>query len=222
MHATPFPIAKSSISHALKERKALHCITVTKRAFLTWFRQVAAIFTNLLGAKVVYVSLTLLDKGNRPVIELFKIIRGKIKVVPPVESQPTDIILDCLHIFRLLPCRVGVIKTKMASGTSAFMLLSNAKVQANRLCVTNVQVAIRLGRKSRDRGFVLSGQKVSRDNLSDEILLGIGLLLLCHRLKRRYYATHAPLRHFHLDSCRQMKRSLAFGQSNCHPLYLYY
>ena len=68
-------------------------------------------------------------------------------VVPTgIEPEPPHILLDGIHVFHPFLARIGVIKPQVAK---ASVILGEAEVEADRLCMSDVQVAIRFRRKSR-------------------------------------------------------------------------
>ena len=54
------------------------------------------------------------------------------------------------------------------------MLRGHAEVEADRLRVTDVQVAVGLGREARDHAAVTTGREVVADDLTDEVERSIG------------------------------------------------
>mmetsp|Transcript_59907 Transcript_59907/g.129910 ORF Transcript_59907/g.129910 Transcript_59907/m.129910 type:complete len:252 (+) Transcript_59907:1373-2128(+) len=94
----------------------------------------------------VHVSLAIFDEQFRPLVELIKVARSEVEMLSPAEAQPSHVLHDTLHIFRLLRRGVGVVEAKVAP---ALVHLSEAEVDANRLAMPYVQVTIWLRRKTR-------------------------------------------------------------------------
>jgi hypothetical protein len=65
----------------------------------------------------------------------------------PGEAQPLDRVEDGVDVFLFFLLRVGVVETHVAA---AGVVSGQAEVQADRLGVADVQVAVRLGRKTGD------------------------------------------------------------------------
>jgi hypothetical protein len=65
-------------------------------------------------------------------------------VLAPVEAQPLHVGLDRLDVLELLLGRVGVVEAQVAAPAE---LARAAEVEADRLGVADVQVAVRLGRE---------------------------------------------------------------------------
>ena len=70
---------------------------------------------------------------------------GCIIFVSPLESEPLDVLLDGFHVFHIFFGRVGVVKTQVTYATIA---CSYPEIQTDGFGMTDVQVAVRLGRKA--------------------------------------------------------------------------
>src|SRR3546814_12710702 len=86
----------------------------------------------------------------------------------PVEAQPAHVVLDRLHEFGVFLRRVGVVEAQVAQAAE---LGGDAEVQADRLGVADVKVAVGLGREAGADGGMLPVGKVLADDLADEVLL---------------------------------------------------
>ena len=62
-----------------------------------------------------------------------------------METEPLDILLDCVDIFNILTGWVGVVKAKIADSVVFFR---RAEIYAKGLCMTDVKISVRLWRKS--------------------------------------------------------------------------
>src|SRR4029450_8527093 len=89
----------------------------------------------------------------------------------PVEPEPADVLLDGVDVLDVLLERIGVVESQVADATE---LARDAEVQADALRVADVQVAVRLGRKSGDDALVPARPQVVRDDVTDEIGGGDG------------------------------------------------
>ena len=67
-----------------------------------------------------------------------------IKPLFPVKAQPLDICLDRFNKFGAFPIRIGVIEAQSATSSK---VLSQAKVETDRLRMPNVKVPVRFGGK---------------------------------------------------------------------------
>src|SRR5690625_2937472 len=75
----------------------------------------------------------------------------------PFKSQPFDIFLNGMDISRLFCQRVGIIKTEVRITS---VLFSQSKVQANRLSVADMQIAVGLRGKAGYKLLVFTGLQV--------------------------------------------------------------
>ena len=129
-------------------------------------RQRAAVLADLVGGEVVDVRLAGLDQVDGPLVELLEVVGGEVEVLAPVEAQPADVGLDRVDVLLLFLDRVGVVEAQVAVPAE---LLGDAEVEADRLGVADVQVAVRLGREARDDLGVATGGDVGGDDLADEV-----------------------------------------------------
>ena len=105
-------------------------------------------------------------------------------MLAPVEAEPAHVALDGVDIFLLFLGRVGVIETQIAMAAE---LLRHAEVEADRLGVADMQIAVRLGRKAGDDLLDAAGIEVGLDDVADEVAPGLR--------RRRFTACHIVLRH---------------------------
>src|SRR6185436_12846390 len=104
-----------------------------------------------------------------PLIELLEIIRGVVKVLAPIEAEPAHVALDGVDIFLLFLGRVGVVEAEM---TAAAELLGDAEIEADRLGMADMKVAVGLGRKARDHGRATLGVEIGLDDVADKVAPG--------------------------------------------------
>ncbi|EJT84048.1 hypothetical protein PPS11_27281 [Pseudomonas putida S11] len=90
------------------------------------------------GGKVADVGLATLDQLDRPVVQLVEVVGGVAHIAGPVEAQPLDITLDGVDVLLVFLGRVGIVETQVADAPE---FLGQAEVDADRLGVTDVQVA---------------------------------------------------------------------------------
>ena len=129
--------------------------------------QRAAVLADLVGGQVAHVGLAGLDQLHGPLVELVEVVGGVEQPVLPVEAQPADVLDDRVDVFGLLLARVGVVEAQVAQAAE---LRGDAEVQADRLGVADVQVAVRLGREAgMDPPVVLAGPQVLKNDLSNEV-----------------------------------------------------
>ena len=131
--------------HALEQIEILFHRTVSIPAVLPLLGQRPAILPDLIGGQIVDISLAILDQLDRPFIELVKIIGGIVETIP-VETQPLDVLHDRVHIFDVFFFWIRVVETQIGV---AMELVGKAEVETDGLGVTNMQIAVGLGRKAR-------------------------------------------------------------------------
>ncbi len=102
-----------------------------------------------------------------PLVELLEIIGGVVEVRSPVEAEPAHVALDGVDVFLILLHRIGIVEAQMAAAAE---LLGDAEIEADRLGVADMEVAVGLGRKAGDHGVVTLGREIRLDDVADEIL----------------------------------------------------
>ncbi len=157
-------------AHAAEQVEVLLHAAVAERAVLARLGQRAAIGTDLVLALVVHIGHAGADQILRPAIEPLEIIGGVIEVLAPVEAEPAHVALDGVDIFLLFLGRIGVVEAQM---TAAAEFLGDAEIQADRLGVADMQVAVRLGRKAGDHRFDAAGIEIGLHDVADEVAAGL-------------------------------------------------
>ena len=99
-------------------------------------------------------------------MQLIEILRGKAHFTRPLKAQPLDVTFDRINVFLVFFGRVGVVKTQMGD---AAKFLSQPKVHANGLGVTDVQVAVGLRREAGHDLFAFTRVKVRLHDGTQEI-----------------------------------------------------
>ena len=133
---------------------------------------ITAVFPELFRCELADIGKSLFDEFYRKLIVLFKIIRAVKEPVAPVKSEPVDILLDRIYVFGVFLRRIGIIHSQIAETVE---LLRHSEVDADRLAVTDMKIAVRFGRKSRMHGqsFKLSAR---RDIFLDEVIDKVSVL----------------------------------------------
>ena len=125
------------------------------------------VLPDILGRKIVDIGLAGLDQVLGPGVELLEVIGGEVEVFAPVEAEPGDVGLDRLDVLQLLLHRVGVVEAQVAAAAE---LLRRAEVEADRLGVADVQVAVGLGGKPGvDTAGEFAGFGILENDLLDEV-----------------------------------------------------
>ena len=112
--------------------------------------QGAAIGLHFFGRLFVHVGVTSLHQVLGKLIHVLKVRAREVEIrfllVLPVKAQPTHAVKNTIDVFLIFLHRIGVVKTHVAI---AAVVTSEAKVQANALGVTDVQIAVRFRREAR-------------------------------------------------------------------------
>ncbi len=152
--------------HLLKKCKTLLCGTVAVRTRRAGLRRRPLLGGYLLARLLVHVCLSLLDEAHGEVPKLLEIV-GRMVDVAPLEAEPLYVLLDGLHVLRVLFLRIGVVKAQVAHSAE---FLSHPEVHAYGLGVPYVQIAVGLGREARLKPPpVLALLEVVLYNLLDEV-----------------------------------------------------
>ena len=166
-------------AHAAEQVEVLLDAALAERAVLAGLGQRAALDAHLLLALVVDVGLACLDQVLGPRVELLEVVRRVIEVLAPVEAEPAHVGLDGVDVLLLLLGRVGVVEAQVAAPAE---LLGDAEVQADRLGMADVQIAVRLRRKARDHRLVPARIEVGLHDVANEVAPRLALgtsFLLC-------------------------------------------
>ena len=123
--------------------------------------------TDFLRREVVDVGVAGPDQVLGPRVEALEVVGGEIDVLAPVEAEPAHVLLDGLDELVLLLGRVGVVEAEVAAPAE---LLRHAEVEADRLGVPDVQVAVGLRREARHHLLMPPGFEVGADQRPDEIV----------------------------------------------------
>jgi len=121
---------------------------------------------NLVGAQAVDIGPVARDQRHRKRIELLEVV-GRVVQRIPLEPEPGDVFLDGVDVLDVFLGRIGVVEAQVAGAAA---LGGDAEIEADRLGVPDMQVAVRLRRKPGDQAAaVFSGHEVFVDDLTNEI-----------------------------------------------------
>src|ERR1051325_1046568 len=109
-----------------------------------------------------------------------------VQMLAPVEAEPVYVPLDGVDVFLLLLRGVGVIEAKVAA---AAVFCRQAEIQADRLGVAEMQIAVRLRWKARDDALHQAAGKISLDHVANEV----PGLVVCSGLRHRLPVIHLPV-----------------------------
>ena len=152
--------------HLGKQRQVLFHAAIAERAVLARGGQGAAVFAHLLGGKLVHIGQTLLDELDGIAVQLVEIVGGVADLAAPLEAEPLYVLLDGLHELDVFLRRVGVIEAQVAL---ALIVTGDAEVQADGLGVADMEITVRLRRKTGMHALVLTAGQIFIDDLTDKV-----------------------------------------------------
>ena len=107
-----------------------------------------------------------LDEALRELVQEIEVVGGVEEVWSPVEPEPPHRVEDRIDVLLLLLGRVGVVEAHVAC---AGVVAREPEVEADRLRMADVQVAVRLRREARDDRRMASAADIRGDDLADEV-----------------------------------------------------
>lgn len=149
---------------------------------LSRFREGAAVFAHLLRRQVVHIGIALFDQMFGPLVKLVEIVRGEIGLIAPIEAEPPDIVLDGIDKFLLFLRGVCIVEPEIAAPAEFF---GDSEIQANRLGVPNVQVAIGFRWETGDDCLVPAGGQIIANLIPNEIPCFFLNFAVAHSLRHR-------------------------------------
>ena len=148
--------------HLLKQGEAFLYGAVAEGAFGTGLRGRAFLLSYFLAGLLVNVCLALFDEPHGKVPELLEIVGGIIYIAP-LEAEPFDVFLYRINVFSVFFLRICVVEAQVAHAAE---LLRHAEVHANGLGMTDVEIAVRLGRETcLETAVILTVGQVARNDL---------------------------------------------------------
>jgi len=154
-------------AHACEQVQVLLDRAVAIRALAPGLGQGATVLRHPLGRQIVDVRLAGLDQLHRPRVELLEVVARVVEVLAPVVAEPAHGVDDRIDVLLTLLGRVGVVESQMAAAAE---FARHAEVDRDRLGVADVQIAVGLGRKTRDHlAAEAPADVVLQDHLPDEV-----------------------------------------------------
>ena len=136
-------IGELTRAHAPKQLEVLGHGPVAVGAVPAWFGQRAAVLANLVGAQAVDIRLALANQLFGVLIQHLEVVRGVMQL-RPLETEPANVFLDRFDVLDVFLRGIGVIEAEVAQPAE---FRRDAEVQADRLRVADVQIAVWFGRK---------------------------------------------------------------------------
>ena len=160
-----FAVCKFALGHSAEEVEVLFNRAVAVGAVFARLCKSAAVFAYFLGRQVADIRLALLDELYRALVEKIEIARCVVDLVPFV-AEPLNVLFYRVDIFDILFRGIRVVETEIAHSAVFFR---DAEVDAYRLCVADVQIAVGLRRESRLHAGVDPVCKILVYKISDKI-----------------------------------------------------
>ena len=154
-------------AHAREQIEILRHAAIAIWRIAAGFGQRAAVFALLLGAQIAHEGSAIADQLERALVQHAEIVRGVAQFVP-LEAEPVHVVLDRLDVLDVFLGRIGVIETQMADAAE---IVGDAEVQADRLGVSEMQIAVGFRREAGDDVVVLPGLLVLGHDLANEVIV---------------------------------------------------
>jgi hypothetical protein len=116
---------------------------------------------------VVHVGLADANEMASPRVKLLEVVGGEVEALRPIESEPLDVALDRVDVLHPLLCRVRIVEAQVAAAAE---FLRKLVIQHDRLRVSKVEEAVRLGWKARDYDTRAAGFDIRRYDAANEIV----------------------------------------------------
>ena len=160
-----FAVGESAGPHLLKQLQVFLHRTAAEGAFLPWLGERPPGLADLLGAQVADKGQPFFDEPDGAFVHIFKII-GCIELIFPGKAQPMDILFNGADIFLILLGGVCVVIAQIAR---AAVLLGQTKVQADRLGMSDMQIAVGFRGEPSQNMVMPSGRQICVDDLLNKV-----------------------------------------------------
>jgi hypothetical protein len=162
-----FTVREPARFHPLEEAEVFFNASAAVRAVFAGRGKGSTAPADFLCALVVHVRLPGLDELDGVLVHPVEIIGSVKDFAVPFEPEPFYVFDYRLDVFLVLHAWVRVVESEVAA---AAVFLGDGEAQADRLCVSDVQVSVRLRREARmHASVVLSGPVVFVDNIANKI-----------------------------------------------------
>ncbi|OPZ25771.1 MAG: hypothetical protein BWZ02_02311 [Lentisphaerae bacterium ADurb.BinA184] len=171
-HVNPGPqgacaVRKLPGPHAAEQIEVLRNRPLTVRTGTARLGEVAAVQPDLLRRQVADVGLAPADQLLGTLAKPAEVVRGVVLATLPVEAEPAHVLADGVDVLGLLLAGIGVVKAQVAGAAE---LARDPEVDADRLGVADVQVAVRLGRKTGVNPAAIAARgHIGPHNLADKV-----------------------------------------------------
>ena len=138
-------VGKLAVLHSLKEVEVLFDRAIAVGAVLAGLGKGASVLTKLFCIKVANVCLAVLDKLYCELVALIKVIGAVENAAGGLASKPGKVAVDAFNVLVVLLRGVGIVVTEVEK---AAVLLCGHRIDPDRLCGADVEISVRLGRKT--------------------------------------------------------------------------
>ena len=139
-----------AVAHFAENAQVFFRAAVSIGRVLARLEKRTAIGAHFVGTLLVDVSVAGLDqmfgKGVHPIKIIGRMIKVIFRALLPVKAHPADAFLDRVNVLLVFFHRIGVVKAHVAD---TFVIGRQSKIQADALGVTDMQIAVGFGRKTR-------------------------------------------------------------------------
>src|SRR5258708_20328739 len=104
-------VGKLALAHPAKQVQVLRYAPVAKRAVAPRPLEAPAAFADRVNTLVVDVCLSFADQPLGTRVHLLEVVGRVVEVGPPVVTQPAQVLLNRLHVFRFFGRWIGVAKS---------------------------------------------------------------------------------------------------------------
>ena len=185
-----FTVSIFSVTHLAEKPEVFLHAPVPVRTLHTRFVHSATPLADFLLSLVINISQTLLYQFFSPCIKLVEIVRSIFFLVP-LEPKPLNILFNGIHIFGILFGRIGIVKTKICL---AAIFLRQTEVYADAFRMPEMQITVRLRRKTRKDAVHFAGFEICLNDFFEEIqplwLFNLFLDFFHHIIIFNYFTTY--------------------------------
>ena len=132
-------------SHAAKQVKIFLHRAIAVGALFARLSERAAVCANFICRQVVHIGLAQFDQAHGTFIDKIEIVGGIVEVIP-LKAEPLDVLQNRIDILRILFYGVGIVEAEIAF---AAVFHSGGEIDADRLGMADVQIAVRLRGEAR-------------------------------------------------------------------------
>ena len=120
-----------------------------------------------IGTEFAHKSVPVGDELAGPLVELLELVRGIELTLLPVETQPAYVLFDRFDVLVVFLCGIGIVEPQV---TETLKLRGDAEIEADRLGVADVKIAVGFGREAGVYAAIpFLGRLVCSDNLFDKV-----------------------------------------------------